>query len=402
MLRRTLPLLCLLGMTELRAESRERVEVSAASVGMSEAVLAEVDRLIEAAIRDGVTPGATLAIGRHGKLVRLRGYGHLDWSSNSAAATPSSIYDVASLTKVAGTTIGIMRHVETGLIKLDDPVYRHLSYWPRKGRTSRITIRHLLAHTSGLPAGVDLARRGKTREQRIQSIARVRLLGEPGRRVVYSDLGMIVLGAILERKQGIRMDEYLRTRVYDPLGLEETLFCPAADAPTLLDRIAPTEVSSRTGLAVHGVVHDPLAAALGGVAGHAGLFSSARDLAVIAQNLMDGAKSTGTPLVQPATMKLFTKKAAAGRALGWDLAGGSKSSGGESLSAGTFGHTGFTGTSLWIDPEQDLFVVLLTNRLHPSASNNGHIALRRAVHDAIALSITDRASTRRTDATSQH
>src|SRR5687768_4486383 len=192
MLRRTLPLLCLLVMTEVHAEKRERLEVTAASVGVSEAALAEVDRLIEAAIRDGVTPGATIAIGRHGKLVRLRGYGHLDWSDNSSAATPSSIYDVASLTKVAGTTIGIMRHVEAGLIKLDDPVYRHLSYWPRKGRTSRITIRHLLAHTSGLPAGVDLDRRGKTREQRIQSIARVRLKSEPGRRVLYSDLGMIV------------------------------------------------------------------------------------------------------------------------------------------------------------------------------------------------------------------
>src|SRR5688572_27084350 len=382
MLRRTLPLLCLLGMTELRAESRERVEVSAASVGMSEAVLAEVDRLIEAAIRDGVTPGATLAVGRRGKLVRLRGYGHLDWSSNSAAATPSSIYDVASLTKVAGTTLGIMRHVEAGLIRLDDPVYRHLSYWPRKGRTSRITIRHLLAHTSGLPSGVDLDRRGKTREQRIQSIARVRLKGEPGRRVLYSDLGMIVLGAVLERKQGLRMDEYLRTRIYEPLGLMETLFRPAQDAPGLLDRIAPTEVSKRTGLAVHGFVHDPLAASLDGVAGHAGLFSSASDLSVIAQNLLNGFRSSEAALVQPATMKLFTKRSASGRALGWELARGSSSPAGQFLSSATFGHTGFTGTSLWIDPEQDLYVVLLTNRLHPSATNSGHIALRRAVHDA--------------------
>jgi serine-type D-Ala-D-Ala carboxypeptidase len=396
MLRRALPLLSLLGMSELRASSPERLEVSAASVGMSEAALAEVDRLIELAILDGVTPGATLAIGRHGKLVRLRGYGRLDWSERSGAATPSSIYDIASLTKVAGTTLGIMRHVESGLIKLDDPVYRHLSYWPRKGRTARITVRHLLAHTSGLPAGVDLGRRGKTRAERIKSIARLRLKSEPGRKVLYSDLGMIVLGAILEQKQGIRMDEYLRTRVYEPLGLQETLFRPASDAPFLLDRIAPTEVSSRTGLALLGRVHDPLAADLEGVAGHAGLFSSARDLAVIAQSLLDAAHDTDATIVKSATMKQFTKRVAGSRALGWDLASGSSSPAGHFLSSTSFGHTGFTGTSIWIDPELDVFVVLLTNRLNPSAKNNGHIALRRVVHDAAALAITDMATSRRT------
>ncbi len=395
MLRRVLPFLGMLGMTELRAEAPERPEVSAASVGMSAAALAEVDRLIEAAIRDGVTPGATLAIGRHGQLVRLRGYGRLDWSQNSAAASPSTLYDVASLTKVAGTTIGIMRHVETGVLQLDDPVWRHLSYWPRKGRAGRVTIRHLLTHTSGLPSGVDLSRRGKTRAERIKSIARVRLKTEPGRRVLYSDLGMIVLGAILENKQGLRLDEYLRSRVYDPLGLQETLFRPAQDAPTLLDRIAPTEVSTRTGIALQGVVHDPLAADLDGVAGHAGLFSSARDLAVIAQSLMHGAASSPASVVKPATLKLFTKKAATGRALGWELPG-SKSSAGHFFSGASFGHTGFTGTSLWIDPAQDLFVVLLTNRLHPSADNNGHISLRRAVHDAVALAILDPTPARRT------
>src|SRR5688572_7886482 len=157
MLRRVLPLLGLLCAAELRAGSPARAgspvrmeeEVSAASVGMSASALEEVDRLIEAAIRDGITPGATLAIGRHGKLVRLRGYGRLGWPESAPLADPSSMYDVASLTKVAGTTIGIMRHVDAGLIRLDDKVYRHLSYWPKKGRAGRITVRQLLAHTSG-------------------------------------------------------------------------------------------------------------------------------------------------------------------------------------------------------------------------------------------------------------
>ena len=365
---------------------------------MSGSALAEVDRLIEEAIQSGVTPGASLAIGRHGKIVRLRGYGHLDWSEESAPATPSTLYDLASLTKVAGTTIGIMRHVESGLIKLDDPVYRHLSYWPRKGRTSRITVRQLLEHTSGLPPGTNLARRGRTREARLRSIAKLRLGCNPGECVEYSDLGPIVLGAILEKKQGKRLDTYLRERVFEPLGLHETLFRPAQDAPRLLARVAPTEKNVWTGRALQGTVHDPLAASLDGVAGNAGLFSSARDLAVIAQKLLDGAHSRKTPIAKASTILQFTKRRENDRGLGWDLATGADSPAGQFVSASTFGHTGFTGTSIWVDPELDMFVVLLTNRINPSASGSGHVLLRRAVHDAAALSITDKAPERRADA----
>ncbi|HSL70222.1 MAG TPA: serine hydrolase domain-containing protein [Longimicrobiales bacterium] len=395
MLSRLLPLLVLLYTAPLEA-TPPWPEARPDSVGMSEAALEEVDRLIDEAIANGVTPGAALAIGRHGKLVRLRGYGYLDWEGETKA-TASTIYDISSLTKVAGTTIGIMRHVESGLIRLDDRVYRHLRWWPRKGRAGRVTIRHLLAHTSGLPAGVDLERRGRTRSQRIRSIAKLRFVSEPGREANYSDLGMIVLGAILEQKQGRRLDSYLRERVFQPLGLRETLFRPAEDASHLLGRTAPTEVNAYSGVAVHGVVHDPLAAALDGVAGHAGLFSSARDLAVISQKLLDTARSRRSAIVKPATLKLFTRRGRDDRGLGWDLASGDDSPAGQYLSASTFGHTGFTGTSIWIDPELDLFIVLLTNRLHPSASNVGHILLRRQVHDATALAITDRVLARRSE-----
>jgi CubicO group peptidase (beta-lactamase class C family) len=216
------------------------------------------------------------------------------------------------------------------------------------------------------------------------------LVAAPGEQVDYSDLGMIVLGAILEQKQGKRLDTYLRERVYTRLGLRETMFRPAEDAPRLQGRIAPTEVSSRTGRALLGTVHDPLAASLDGVAGHAGLFSSARDLAVIAQKLLDGSHNKPTLLGKPATLKLFTKPGPSGRGLGWDLAAGNDWPAGEYLSDATFGHTGFTGTSMWIDPKLDLFVILLTNRLHPTASTGGHTALRRLVNDAAALAITDR------------
>ncbi|MGH7468217.1 MAG: serine hydrolase domain-containing protein [Longimicrobiales bacterium] len=383
-----LPLLALVCTASIGVAAHEASETPAENVGMSSTLLVEVDRIIEAAMRDGVMPGAALAIGRHGKLVRLRGYGQLDYG-DGAVVTPTTLYDISSLTKVAGTTLGIMRHVETGLIGLADPVYRHLSYWPRTGRTSRITIRHLLAHTSGLPPGVDLTRRGRTRQQRLRSIAKLPLVAAPGTQVDYSDLGMIVLGAILEQKQGKRLDHYLRERVFARLGLHETLFRPAQDAPRLLARTAPTEVS-RSGRALQGVVHDPLAASLDGVAGHAGLFSSARDMAVIAQSLLDGAKSKPSRIVKTATLKQFTRAGAEGRGLGWDLAATPDAPAGEFLSASTFGHTGFTGTSLWVDPDLDIFVVLLTNRLYPSARNGGHVVLRRAVNDAAALAITDR------------
>jgi CubicO group peptidase (beta-lactamase class C family) len=389
LLHHTLAFLTLLYTSGPPTAKPERGETPADSVGMNAALLAAVDSIIEEAIGNAVTPGAALAIGRHGKLVRLRGYGHLDYEED-VAVTPSTLYDISSLTKVAGTTLGIMRHVETGVLRLNDPVWRHLRYWPKKGRAGRITIRHLLAHTSGLPPGVDLTRRGRTRAQRIRSIAKVRLLAEPGARVDYSDLGMIVLGAILEQKQGKRLDSYLRERVFQPLGLHETLFRPAQDAPRLLPRIAPTEVSQITGLALQGRVHDPLAASLDGVAGHAGLFSSARDLGVIAQRLLDVAHSKRTRPIKAATLRTFTRRGAEGRGLGWDLASTPDSPAGEYLSAASFGHTGFTGTSIWIDPELDLFIVLLTNRVHPSADSNGHSALRRAVNNAAAQAITDR------------
>ena len=396
MLRRILPFLVLLSTTAFRPSS-EKPETPAETVGMSASGLAEVDSLIEAAIHDGVTPGASLAIGRHGKLVRLRGYGHLEYDDDTPVVTPSTLYDLASVTKVAGTTIGIMRHVEAGLIGLDDPVYRHLSWWPRKGRTSRITIRHLLEHTSGLPAGANLASRGRTRAARIRSIAKLRLLWAPGSEEEYSDLGMIVLGAILEQKQHMRLDTYLRTRVFEPLGLQETLFRPAQDAPRFLSRVAPTEMDYDRGRPLQGVVHDPLATALDGVAGNAGLFSSARDMAVIAQGLLDGAHGRKTPIAKTKTVLQFTKRRSNDRGLGWDLATGAASPAGQFMSAATFGHTGFTGTSIWIDPELDMFIVLLTNRVNPNANNSGHVALRRAVHDAAALAITDQPPERRAD-----
>lgn len=427
--------------------------VHPADVGMDPAGLARVDRLIEDAVHAGAIPGAALAIGRHGKLVRLRGYGRLDPRPGFAPVTDSTIYDIASLTKVVGTTTAAMILVDEGRLDLDAPVARYLPEWNGSDAKRRVTIRHLLLHTAGLPAYAPLWREHAGREAFLHQITHLGLQYRPGSKVVYSDLGMILVGLIIERITGVTLDEFLEERVFQPLGMIDTGFNPRAwrlgpgagrlplkaapafatdDAaqpgappaasdddiapplparadhpgePELLARIAPTELDRVYRMThVHGVVHDENAYAIGGVAGHAGLFSSARDLARFAQLLLDGgairddAQKTDAPprrLLRPETVRAFTTPAAPyDRALGWDTPT-NNSSAGKHFSPSSFGHTGFTGTSIWIDPDRDLFVVFLTNRVNPTRANQRHVALRRALHDAIQEAIITPSTERR-------
>jgi CubicO group peptidase (beta-lactamase class C family) len=426
----------------LGADTRTR-DVRAKRVGLNAARLARIDATIEAAIRNGATPGAALAIGRHGSIVRLRGYGRLTYAADAPAVSDSTLFDLASLTKVVGTTTAIMSLVQQGRLDLDTPIHQYLSLWPSEGAHARVTLRHLLTHTSGLPAGADLWTTAG-REAKVSRIGRMRLAAPPGTRTIYSDLGMIVTGAVVESVTGERLDDYLERTVFAPLRMRETLFNPAmhmvadqtrlssalpivvavhhrslffepfvlltqwtehtvapvrvfartdeADPARWLDesRIAPTEYDRDRGAALRGVVHDRNAASLGGVAGHAGLFSSARDLAVFAQLMLDAARyQIDPPFASAPTVDLFlTRSRRSKRALGWDMPSG-KSSAGEYFAASSFGHTGFTGTSIWIDPERDLYVVLLTNRVYPTSKNEKHRALRRAVHDEVQLAIDD-------------
>jgi beta-glucosidase-like glycosyl hydrolase/CubicO group peptidase (beta-lactamase class C family) len=364
-------------------------------VGMDPAGLERIDRLLRVAIHDSVTPGAALAIGRGGQLVRLRGYGRLDWSGSSSPVTDSTIYDLASLTKVVSTTTAVMQLVAQGTLGLTDPVGKYLPEWGT-GWKRDVTIRQLLLHRGGLPPFRPFWRDLEGRAAYREAIAALEPMTMPGDSTVYSDLGFITLGFVVEEVSGRSLDNYLRHSLTGPLALTDTGYRPdMADRA----RTAPTEVDSVYRMEhLRGVVHDENAHAMGGVAGHAGLFSSARDLAVFAHWLLDAvrAPSSAGGEVSGAGAAQFTARhdPSASRALGWDTPTRGNSAG-RYLSARAFGHTGFTGTSLWIDPELDLFVVLLTNRVNPTRDNRAHIPLRRAVHEAVAQAIRDRSVRRR-------
>lgn len=369
-------------------------------VGMDRAALDRIDRLVEFAILNGATPGAAVAIGRHGKLVKLRGYGRLDWRDGFRNVTDGTIYDLASLTKVVATTTAVMMLVDEGRIDLDAPISRYLPEWSNRPERRSVTVRNLLLHDSGLPAWAPLHNEGRGRADYRENIAGLRLNSTPGERTVYSDLGFILLAMIVEEVAGVPLDEFVDERLFKPLGMIDTGFNPlgwdirsgaADDATTMLGRIAPTERTGNTpdGF-IHGIVHDENARGLGGVAGHAGLFSTARDLAIFAQMLLNGGWYDGRRYIDPATVERFTRRFGpqSTRALGWETPGETLSAG-EYFSWSSFGHTGFTGTSMWIDRERDVFVILLTNRVNPSRHNQRHNALRRQLADAVQRAIVD-------------
>jgi beta-N-acetylhexosaminidase len=376
-------------------------------VGMDATLLTVVDSIISAHIDNGATPGAALAVGRGGRLVRLNGYGTIDRRPGFPAVTDSTLFDMASITKVMATTTAVMMLVDDGVLSLDDPVRKHLPEWRGSEAKQNVTLRNLLLHNAGLAAYGPLWRELRGRDQYRARITAMSLEYEPGTRTVYSDFGFILLALIAEQASGRPLDVFLRDRLFGPLGMRDTGFNPlqwpygmmtlAAEpvrtppAP-LMPRIAPTEIDTVFRMRhMRGQVHDENAFALGGVAGHAGLFSSARDMAVFAQLLLNRGFYGGRRYIDPATVDLFTRRAAPGssRALGWDTPAGMSSSG-SLFSAASFGHTGFTGTSIWIDTEQDVFVVLLTNRVNPTRDNQRHAAMRREVADAVQRAITDR------------
>jgi len=350
-------------------------------------------RFIEASIAQQAFPGAVVAVGRHDRVLYLHAFGRLAYVRGRPVTT-RTVYDLASLTKVVGLTTAMMQLVEDGRVALDTPAVRYVPAF----RDSAVTIRQLLTHSSGLPAWKPFFQRAHSREEMFALVDSEPLEVPPGTRMAYSDLGAIVLTQVVEHVTGQRLDRYLQAHVFRPLGMRDTRFRPPA---SWRGRIAPTEMDTayRHRL-VRGEVHDENAFAMGGISGHAGLFSTAPDLAKFAQMMLrfgrtgarghsgTGARGHGGTgrIVDSATVAMFTAvqdSAFSSRALGWDTPS-KGSSAGDELSARAFGHTGFTGTSIWIDPAKDLFVILLTNRVYPTRQNDRILRVRPEVADLAA------------------
>jgi CubicO group peptidase (beta-lactamase class C family) len=349
--------------------------------------------ILEAAVEQRAFPGAVLAVGHKGE-TSVVPVGRLTYEDDAPPVTADTIYDLASLTKVLATTTAAMILTERGRLALDRPVAFYLPdfvepydtaadpLWAARGE---VTVRHLLAHTSGLPAYERFFLRAREKSHVLEEAQALPLDEAPGRKTVYSDVGFILLSAIIEQAAGQSLDAFCEKEIFAPLGMKDTRFNPPQE---LWNRIAPTEQDNefRKRL-IRGEVHDENAWVMGGVAGHAGLFGTAGDLAAFSRMLLAGGRVNAMQILKRETIAEFTRAwpAAEGpaRGLGWDKPS-EPSSCGRHFSASSYGHLGFTGTSLWIDPEKDLFVILLTNRVHPTRTNEAIRQVRPAVHDAVA------------------
>lgn len=363
------------------------------SLGFDAARLDRVQEYLASQV-DSAYPGAVVAVGRHGRLALLAAVGHYS-DGDDRPVEPETVYDLASLTKVIGLTTACMILVQEGKLDLDAPVQRYVPEF-RGPDKDKVTIRLLLTHSAGLAADLPLFDSTRSRAAALTMVDSSPLLSAPGTSFVYSDLSAIVLMQALERITGQSLDAYLEARVFGPLGMTATRFNPPRN---WLEHIAPTELDTvfRHRL-IRGEVHDESAARLGGVSGNAGLFSDAPDLvrfatwlmAVRAGRLPPGRGAGGNlPELTSGTVTTFTTRQnippGSTRALGWDTASDSGySSAGSKLSRRSFGHTGYTGTSIWMDPDNDLFVILLTNRVNPTRANTKILEVRARVADLVA------------------
>ncbi|MGB2886202.1 MAG: glycoside hydrolase family 3 N-terminal domain-containing protein [Candidatus Acidiferrales bacterium] len=345
--------------------------------------------LLDRAVADKAFPGGVLAVGLKDELL-VHPFGRFTYDPKSAVVATNTVYDLASLTKPVVTTTTVMLLVEEKRLDLDAPISRYIPEWPLAAKSdpnpdwrARVTVRQMLLHTSGLPAHRDFYKDAKGSRTVLARVVAEPLVSEPGTKVEYSDLGFILLGEIVERITGESLDKIAQEWIFQPLAMKDSTFVPPK---SLRAEIAPTEddTAFRKRL-LQGEVDDANAFAMGGVAGHAGLFSTADNLAAFAQMMLNGGIYAHHRLLNRSTIQDFTARqnvGGAARALGWDVPT-EPSSTGRYFSARSYGHNGYTGTSLWIDPERDLFVILLANRVYPTAENDKIRQLRPAFHDAI-------------------
>jgi len=342
---------------------------------------ANLDALIEDALAHGRMPGAVLVVGHNGKVVYRKAYGSRALEPSREPMTADTVFDIASLTKCIATTTAVMQLVEQGRVRLNEPVVNYLPEFAQNGK-GQITVRELLTHYSGLAPDLDLKQPWQSKAAAHRMVMESRLTNPPGTRFVYSDINFETLAFIVEKVTGQSLDEYTAQHIFQPLGMKDTRFTPPAAWNA---RIAPTQYDDDNKM-LRGVVHDPTARRMGGVAGHAGLFSTADDLAIFAQALLSGDKILGRAAIEKMSTPQQPAMAAAMRGLGWDIDSPFSSNRGELLPVGSFGHTGFTGTSLWIDPVTNTYIILLTNSVHPNGKGNV-ISLRVRVASAVAADL---------------
>src|SRR3984957_8308294 len=341
-----------------------------------------VDSVINAAILDGTIPGAVLVVGHDGRVIYRKAYGARALEPRREVMTPDTIFDAASLTKVIVTSMAVMQLVEKGKVRLNDPVAKYLPEFAQNGKDD-ITVRQLLTHYSGLEPDLDLKTAWAGKQTAYAMAWAETPVDPPGSKFSYSDVNFIVLGEIVERVSGETLDEYASRHIFAPLKMEHTRYVPP---PTWKSKIAPTQYDENEHM-LRGVVHDPTARRMGGVAGHAGLFSTADDLAKLAQALLNGGDGILSALsVEKMTRPEQPPAAPVLRGFGWDIDSPFSSNRGDLLPVGSFGHTGFTGTSIWIDPTTDTYIILLTNAVHPRGKGNA-IGLRVKVATAVAASL---------------
>lgn len=351
-------------------------------------LLKNIAPIIQQSINKGYYPGAIVLAAHKGKIIYKGVFGYRRLLPTRAPMQFDTIFDIASLTKVVATTPAIMQLVEQGKINLDAPV---ATYWPAftKNGKGAITIRQLLTHTSGLPSGLNLSSKLK-REAILEKVAALKLKQKPGKSFLYSDINFIVLAEVVKKISGQSIDQYAKEHIFKPLMMKDTCFLPAKN---LIERIAPTEFKNKK--LRWGKVHDPLAYQMDGVSGHAGLFGTANDLGKYAQSLLEGGKSSNAShFLGPLTIaKMITpqlpQSMKEARGLGFDI-DSIYSTRGHLFPIQSFGHSGWTGTSLWIDPVTETWVIVLTSRAHPRpAKKNQIVQDRRTIANIISASIID-------------
>ena len=346
-----------------------------------------LDPIMEKAVADANIPGGVLLIGHNGKVFYRKAFGSRSLEPVREPMTIDTIFDLASLTKCIATATSVMKLVEQGRIRLNDPVAAYLPEFAQNGKKD-ITVRDLLTHYSGLREDLDLKTPWTGRDTAFEMAMLEKPIYPPGSRFLYSDINFETLGFLVEKVTGVSLADYASQNIYAPLGMKDTRFLPPME---WVSRIAPTQYDEQ-GQMLRGVVHDPTARRMGGIAGHAGLFSTADDLALFAEDFLSGFTILSRPAVEKMSTPQTPPNAASLRGLGWDIDSPYSTNRGELLPVGSFGHTGFTGTSLWIDPVTDTYIILLTNAVHPRGGKS-MVSLRSriatAVVQSLALSATE-------------